>query len=95
MITVEIVLSRTNVYDRSVQMKTIGRRVAQSFRAQHPGEEPAKIEGKKGRMVNGYPDEMKGDIEKIARKYCRQHGYKLDKIKRKRKKDFYNSKQSR
>jgi len=75
----------TNVHYGSMQMKTIGRRVAQSYRANNPGEEPAKVEGRSGKLVNGYPDGFRLTIVRIAMKYCRQHNYMLKFIVKKRK----------
>jgi hypothetical protein len=84
MITVARALSRSNIPPNSEMMKTIGRRVAKSFKAQYP----AYLIERKGEGihdVNHYPDTFRGKIIKIAEKYMRQHDKKLIFERRKRK----------
>ena len=84
-ITVNQALTRVNIEPGSEAMKTIGRRVAQSWRATFPDQALSLIKEGKYNVIL-YPYSFRENILKIARKYCKQRNRPFVVAKRKRSK---------
>jgi len=82
MITVYRIIKRGRIRCADGDIKTIGRRVAQCYRARY-GREPREIQ--EGRYtVKAYPKEFTNDVVRIANKYFKQRGKVFSIGKRKR-----------
>ncbi len=84
MITVAQALNRTKFYHGSMAIKTVGRRVAQSWRARYP-DEPIEMVISEGFQVNIYPSWFRERIMKIAAGYSKQRDRDFIVAPRKRK----------